>query len=290
MKPLDVLIALTVPLVWGMGLVIAKPAVDAFPPILLMAFRFTLSALMLVWFVPIPRGILVQLFWVALIGSAVQYGLTFNGLRFLEAGTAALIVQAEVPFCTLLAAVWLKERVGARKIAGMLIAFAGVYLIAGEPRLQGQMAGVALVLGGAFTWAVGQVMMRRLGAVGGFTAIAWISVFAGPQLFVASLLVEAGHLEHIRDAPASVWSAIVYLAVIMNIVGYGCWYHVLGRYEVQRAAPYLLLLPVASLAGGAVFLGETPGLLVLLGGAVVIGGVAMIVVERTTQTARRPPA
>ena len=49
MKLSDVLIALMVPLVWGMGLVVAKPAVDQFPPILLMALRFFVTALILVW-------------------------------------------------------------------------------------------------------------------------------------------------------------------------------------------------------------------------------------------------
>ena len=172
MKPVDVGVVITVPVVWGMGLVVAKPAVAEFPPILLMALRFMITAVILVWFVRIPRHALVSLFWVALIGSAFQYGLTFNGLRFLDAGTTALIVQAEVPFCTLLAALWLGERMGARKVAGMLIAFAGIYLIIGEPRIQGQLIGVALVLGGSFMWAIGQVMMRRLGELGGFTAIA----------------------------------------------------------------------------------------------------------------------
>ena len=87
MKPLDVIAALLVPIIWGMGIVVAKPAVDQFPPILLMALRFSVSALVLVWLVPIPRLVLKPLFWVALVGSALQYGLTFNGLRYLDAGT-----------------------------------------------------------------------------------------------------------------------------------------------------------------------------------------------------------
>jgi len=67
MKSLDIVAAVAVPIIWGMGIVVAKPAVDQFPPILLMAMRFSVSALILVWFVPIPRGVLKQLFWVALV-------------------------------------------------------------------------------------------------------------------------------------------------------------------------------------------------------------------------------
>lgn len=73
----------------------------------------------------------------------------------------------------------------------------------------------------------------------------------------------------------------------MNVAGYACWYYMLGRYGVNRVAPYLLLLPIASVTGGMIFLGETPSGSVLLGGAIVIGGVALIVVERGAQARRR---
>jgi O-acetylserine/cysteine efflux transporter len=280
MKKLDVLLALMVPTLWGMGIVIAKPAVDQFPPILLMAMRFGLTALLLVWFVPIPKNALRPLLLVALIGSTLQYGMTFNGLRLLDAGTTALIVQAEVPFLSLIAAVWLGERLGMRKVFGMVVAFAGIYLIAGEPRIQGQVVGIALVLAGAFMWAVGQAMMRRLGELGGITAIAWVAVMAAPQLLFASLMLESDHLDHIRSAGWQVWIAVVYLGVVMTAIGYGCWYHVLGRYEVNQVAPFILLTPVTSVLGGWLMLGEGITLHIFAGGVLVVTGVGVIVVER----------
>ena len=76
--------ALTVPLVWGMGLVIAKGAIDHFPPILLMALRFSLTAFVLVWFVPIPKKHLINLFGIAIIAAAIQYSLTFSGLKGIQ--------------------------------------------------------------------------------------------------------------------------------------------------------------------------------------------------------------
>ena len=66
--------------------------------------------------------------------------------------------------------------------------------IAGEPRLGDAWPGrsdLTLLVGGAFTWAIGQVMIRQLGEVGGFTMIAWVAVFAAPQLFVFSLIARA---------------------------------------------------------------------------------------------------
>lgn len=288
MKPLDILIAFTVPVVWGMGLVFAKPAVDQFPPILLMALRFTVTALVLIRFAAVPRGALGRLGLAACIGSTIQYGLTFNGLKLLDASTTALIVQAEAPFLALVAAVFLGERLGTRRILGMAIAFAGIWLISGEPRIEGQELGVALVLGGAFTWACGQVIIRTLGPIGGMTAIAWVSVFAAPQLFLASALVEEGQIEALANASASVWATVLYLGLIMTALGYSCWYHVLGHYEATRVAPFLLLTPVASVAGGALLLGEALTPTILAGGAIVIGGVALLVVERPPAAAPAP--
>ena len=180
MKFADALIAASVPLLWGLGLVVAKPVVENFPPILLMALRFSVAAVLLVWFVPVPKRHLTALVLVALVGSTLQYGLTFNGLKRLDAGTTALIVQAEIVFLVLIAAVWLGERLGLRQFIGMVVAFSGLCIVYGTPRLQGQEVGIAMVLVGGLFWAFGQIMVRRLGELGGVTTIAWVSVLAAP--------------------------------------------------------------------------------------------------------------
>jgi len=278
-KPLDFLIGLSVPLIWGMGFTLAKPAIAEFPPILLMALRFAVTALALVWFVPIPVRQLKQIFFIALISAAVQYGLTFYGLRMLDASTAVLVVQLEVPFATLLAILFLKERFAPRKAIGMLVAFAGVVMIAGEPRLDGNHTGIFLVIGGAFTWAIGQVMIRQLGAIGGFTMIAWVAVFATPQLFVASFLFEDNQVQFIQEAGWQVWATVLYLGLVMTALGYALWYRLLGLYPVNRVAPFLLLLPVFSILANVTLLGErlTPWL--IAGGLAVIAGVGIILIE-----------
>ena len=285
MKPLDIFLAVSVPVIWGLGFVLTKPALESFPPILLMAFRFTITALVLVWFVRPPWHLMSRLFLIALVSAALQYGLTFTGLKYLDASTAILVVHLEVPFCAILGAVFLKERLGLRRVSGLIVAFLGVVLIAGEPRIQGNLYPVFLVVGGAFTWAVGQVMVRALGVVGGFTLIAWVAVFAAPQLFVASFLIEEGQLAAIKGADWSVWGTIIYLGLIMTAVGYSIWYRLLGLYEVNLVAPYLLLLPFVVVLGGVFWLGETLTALLLVGGGLIIAGVAVITVEPKPKTA-----
>lgn len=265
-----------VAVIWGSGFLFAKVAIEHFPPILLMALRFTVTALVLVWFVPIPRKQLSRLFWVALIGAAIQYSLTFTGLKHIYASTAIIVIQLEVPFAVLIAVVFLKDRVDFIKIAGIVLAFIGVVIIAGEPHLQGDLFWVAMVAAGAFTWAVGQVMIKSLGPVGGFTLIAWIAVFAAPQLYIASWLVESDQVAAVRSADWVVWAVVAYLGIIMTAVGYAIWYHLLGKYPVYQVAPFLLLLPVTTVLGGVLLLDEALTVRLMIGGALAIGGVAVI--------------
>ncbi|MCP4387499.1 MAG: EamA family transporter, partial [Gammaproteobacteria bacterium] len=134
MKPVDVLLAISVAVIWGMGFIVAKAAMSHFSPILLMALRFTLTALCLVWFVRPPPGLFRQLFWISLISAALQYSLTFNGVRGIDASTAALLVQLEVPFGLLLAWLMLGDRISLKQGCGIAIAFTGAILIIGEPK------------------------------------------------------------------------------------------------------------------------------------------------------------
>jgi O-acetylserine/cysteine efflux transporter len=275
------LMALAVPVIWGMGLVFAKAALDFFPPILLVAFRFGVTALALVWFVKPPWHLMGKIMVIALVSVVIQYSFTFTALKHLDASVTVLFIQVEVPILILLGAVFLGERPSRRKLAGIALAFIGVSLIAGDPQLKGAYQPLFLLLVGVTTWAIGQVMIRQLGAVGGFTLIAWVAMLSTPQLFVASWVLEENHWQLIREANWVVWGTVVYLGLVMTALGYGIWYHLLGRYPVNQVAPFLLLLPVTSVIGSVVVLDETLSLAVAIGGAVVIAGVAFIVLEKT---------
>ena len=275
------LMALAVPVIWGMGLVFAKAALDFFPPILLVAFRFGVTALALVWFVKPPWHLMGKIMVIALVSVVIQYSFTFTALKHLDASVTVLFIQVEVPILILLGAVFLGERPSRRKLAGIALTFVGVSLIAGDPQLKGAYQPLFLLLVGVTTWAIGQVMIRQLGAVGGFTLIAWVAMLSTPQLFVASWVLEDNHWQLIREANWVVWGTVVYLGLVMTALGYGIWYHLLGRYPVNQVAPFLLLLPVTSVIGSVVVLDETLSLPVAMGGAVVIAGVAFIVLEKT---------
>ena len=74
----------------------------------------------------------------------------------------------------------------------------------------------------------------------------------------------------------------------MTSFGYAMWYDLLGRHDVTRVIPYLLLVPVTTVLGGVVFLGEPMTLLRFAGGALVIAGVAIMNLRRNPLRRRSP--
>lgn len=280
MRPVHFLIAMLVPASWGLGLTLGKVGLDEFPPLLLMSFRFAMTAVALVWFVRIPRGALLKLCGIAVLGCTIQYGMTYTGLVHLDVATAALVIHLEVPFGVLSAWLILKERVGWRRLIGIAIAFCGLIVIYGAPNVQANPIPALMVATGACTWAVGQVLVKRLGDLGGgFVTVAWLAMFAAPQLLVASLIFEGDQWQAVTNATWVGWSTIVYMGLIMTAGGYGLWYHLLGIYRVNQVMPFLLLIPIATAISGIVLLGEIPSLITILGGAVIMAGVAVILVE-----------
>ncbi len=276
----DILLALSVPLLWSLGFTFAKAGMNELPPLLLMGLRFTLAALVLVWFVPRPTGKYFDVFLIALVSATLQYGLTFYGLKGLDASLAIIVVQLEVPFGVLMAAILLREKPGHARVTGIAIAMFGVAVIAGQPTFENQLFPILLTASGALVWAFGQIMVKRLGGqVAAFSLIAWVGVFAGPQMLVASFFIEDGQIEAMRSATWIGWGALLYLALIMTALGYGIWYTVLARNPVSKVMPVLLLLPVFVVVESIVILGERPSLLVLLGGVVVLEGIAIILLS-----------
>jgi O-acetylserine/cysteine efflux transporter len=283
MKPADVVMAIAVAVIWGMGFIIAKSAMSHFSPILLMALRFTLTTACLIWFYRPPVSLYRQLFWIALVSAAIQYSLTFNGVNGIDASTAALLVQLEVPFGLLLAWIFLGDKVSPKQMVGMLIAFVGAVFIVGEPKLANDLVFAFMVIGGAFTWAVGQIMIKKLGNIGGFMLITGVAMFATPQLYIASFLLESDQFTQIQTATFEAWAAVAYLGLVMTAFAYALWYRLLGLYPINQVMPFLLLLPVTSVAGGIFFLDESLTVKIATGGCLAIIGVALITIRRPSK-------
>ena len=275
----QILLALIVPITWGFGYALTKIGMDQFAPLLLMSLRFGIAGLVLVWFTKPPWKYMKDLFMVAFIGSTIQYGLTYYGLKGIDVSTASILVQLEGPILALLSTLILKERLGWPRALGMGLAFAGIIVIAGEPRLSDSLDSVALVISGAVFWAIAQIMISRLKSLSGITILAWVAIIASPQMLLISLIIEKGQWHSIVSADIQDWSIVFYLSFVMTIVGYSIWYHLLRICDVSKISPFLMLLPVTSIIAGIVLLEEQFTIAMGIGGLLVMAGVASTLVN-----------
>ena len=279
MNSKQILLALIVPITWGLGFTLAKIGMEQFSALLIMSIRFGIAGLVLVWFTKPPWGHMREIFLVALIGSTIQYGLTYNGLKGIDASTAAILVQLEGPILALMGTILLKEKLGFTRALGMGLAFAGVFIIAGEPRLEGHINSVILLVAGSAVWAIAQIMISRLKGLSGITILAWVAIMATPQMLLASFIIEDGQWQAITTASLFDWSIIFYLAFIMTVLGYSVWYHLLSNVDVSKVSPFLMLLPITSIIAGMILLDEKFTKAMAIGGVMIMIGVASTLIN-----------
>ena len=279
----DTLIASLVPIFLGFGFVIAKPAFESFPPILLMGIRFTFAASILIWWFPIPRGYLKKIFIASIVANTLQYSITYTGLNHIEASSAVLLVQMEVPFGVIFAFFMLKEKPTLRALIGITIAFIGVYVLTGSPNLDGKFFGIALTILGSAIWALGQVMVKPLSKqINPLALVAWLALFSGPILISLSALIERNTINHLSDASFDHWLIAIYIGFIMQPITYGCFYYVLKNNPLYKVLPIVTMgIPPTGLLAAIFLLGEKPTAELFIGGAIIIIGVILIVFTKS---------
>ena len=275
----DTFIASLVPIFLGFGFVIAKPAFESFPPILLMGLRFIFAASILIWWFPIPRGYLLKIFIASLIANTLQYSITYSGLDLIDASSAVLLVQMEVPFGVIFAYFMLKEKPTVRALIGIGIAFIGVYVLTGSPNLDGKIIGIGLTILGSAIWALGQVMVKPLSKeINPLALVAWMALFSGPILILLSAIIDGNTIEYFANAEINHWIIAIYIGFIMQPVTYGCFYYVIKNNPIYKVLPIVTMgIPPTGLLAAIFLLGEEPTKELFIGGAIIIIGVILIV-------------
>lgn len=276
MSLVDLAATLLVVVIWAFNFVAGKIGLSEFPPLLMLGLRFVVAGLLLAPFLRLPlrRWPLVVLIGIVLGG--LHFGLVFSGLQGVHAGPAAIAGQLTVPFSAVLAWMVYGERMGWLQLAGMLIAFVGVYVLAGDPTQRPDPFYFLLVVLGAFAWAVANILIKKLGRISPFVLNAWVAAIGAPILFAASALIEEGQLQAIAGAGWRGWGTVLFMAVGASITAYGLWYYLIGKHQLNRIVPLTLLAPVLAVVLAVWILGEPITPRVVAGAVITILGVAMI--------------
>jgi O-acetylserine/cysteine efflux transporter len=275
------LLALAVVFVWGTNFVVIRWGLDGgMPPFLFATLRFALSALPWLLFMPRPAVAWSRLASFGVLLGVGQFGLLYLAIQgHISPGLASLVIQLQVFFTIGLSLMLLKERVRGFQVVGLLMALGGLALIALNLGAQVTGLGLALVLAAAFFWACANLVVKSVGRVNMLHFVVWSSAFAVPPLLLISLLTEGpaaiGHA--LRTASAVTWATVLWQALGNSLFGYGAWNWLLARHPAATVTPMALLVPLFGMGASALLLGETMPAWKLGACALVLGGLALIV-------------
>ena len=273
----DIGLAVLVQVIWGVGFTLMKPAMGAFPPLLFIALVYAIIALVATPLAPRSRTPFWWMMLIAALGGSAQSCLLAFGLTMLPATTSNLLLQLTVPFAVLMSWAARIDQPSLRNGIGCVVALAGVAVVIGAPGESNSWLGIAMIAIAAFSWALAQILIRLRCSDSGATFYAAMARHAWPQALIASLLFERDQLGWIARATINDWIGLVAIALIGFAGGYMLWYRLLVRNRIDQLLPFSLLMPPVGVTTGVLYLGESLRNSLLLGGGIILLGLAVIV-------------
>ncbi|MDB5618870.1 EamA family transporter [Tardiphaga sp.] len=280
MKPFDIALAVTVAVIWGVGFVVTRIALDEMSSTLLTALRFAITALPCL-FLPRPKlswALVFGISWL-LVGQflAQTYGIAHG----VPAGLTAVIVQSQALFTVALAALFLRELPTRLQVLGIAIATCGLLLICFTVGYDFSVSAFAVLMSAPVSFACSNLLLRRASGVPMLDLFAWIGLVAllpllGVLLFVEGPTQTWQALSHIS---LQVAACVLALAVLGTTLGYWIWGRLLRDYTAAQVVPFALLVPFFGAGASAIVFGETFGPLRLTGMVVVVAGIAVMLLS-----------
>ncbi|GAA2227507.1 DMT family transporter [Herbiconiux moechotypicola] len=270
---------LAVVVLWASAFPAIQVAAPAMGAIGLSFARLAVATVALVAFAAITRARLPRprdLGWIAACGffGMAAYQLLLNtGELAVPAGTASIIVAAAPLVSVAVARVLFRERVSPVMIAGSAIALGGVAFVCLARTGVSLSASVWIVVAAMVVQGIYHPLQRPLLARYSSVEVACYAMVAGTVMTLPLVPFDLGGLLGAGPGP---WLAAVYLGLLPSAAGFVLWAYAVARMPVVVSTSLLYLVPPVAVLIAWVWLGELPVPAELLGGAVVIVGVAVI--------------
>src|SRR6185312_9204998 len=280
--------------IWGSTWLFIKLVLEDLPPLTFAGIRFVIACAIVFTIIRI-RGIQLpraRADWLLLAVTGVlsfglNYGLVFWGEQYISSGLAALLQSTLPAFGLVFAHLHLPaERLSWTRIGGVVLGVCGVAVvfsnqlaIAGRQALAGC---VALILSAAFA-AYSNVLVKAYGKKLNPAIMAAGQMFFGLLLLFAVGLPLEGNPFRFHWTPIALIS-LLYLAVVGSVIAFLLYYWLVQNMDVTKSMLIALVTPVVAVILGMLVLNEEFGWRTLAGGAMIMLGIAMIVV-RTRQQA-----
>ena len=272
---------LVVYVVWGSTYLAIHFAVDGIPPLTLSAIRNLVAGTILFSFLkwrgaarPTPRQWRNGAF-IGFMMMSLGNGFVCVAETSVPSGLAALVV-AGVPVFAILFAWGFGVRPRALEWIGIGIALAGMALLNLDLHAAASPGAVVLLFIAAASWAFATVLQKRLDMPVGPMSAAVQMLGGGASLVVMSAL--RGERIVLHDVPMSAWLALAYLVVFGSILAYSAFVYVINHSRPAVATSYAYVNPVVAVGLGAAFAGEAVTWPLVAGMAVILAGVALVMV------------
>lgn len=282
--PFDFLQLLLVAVIWGVNNVATKISLNELPPLMTAVLRFVIALACLIWWIkPFPTGQSRPMLLLLLCLGPLHFGTLFTGLSLAhDLAPMVVAMQLWAPASVVVAALFLGERVGVLRWIGVIAAFAGIVVMAFDPRVLEQGWALLIVSTASCIYGLGAAMIRRVGpSMSAVGMQAWIAVTCIPTLGLGSLAVERGQIDAMANASWLAWACLLFGALMSSVLANVMLYRVVQKYEVSRTTPYLLLAPLISFALGAIMLGDPVTWRIAIGAAASMAGVALVALAET---------
>lgn len=283
-------------LFWGGTFIAGRLIAGSIPPADAAFMRFSLATAALAVLTRIidgklilpPRDQLLYLLLLGLSGVLVYNICFFTGLKYIEAGRAALIIALNPMVISLGAVLIFGERLTLLQASGLLISLAGALLVIsnGDPSRffsGGFGIGEASILGCVLAWAAYSLIGRKvLAAMTPLSAVFYSALFGSLLLF--PLTMADGVLPSPASYLLSDWLSLVYLGICGTAIGFSLYYRSIRAIGSARSGVFINLVPLFSILLGWLILGET------IRASVCVGGVILLIGVYLTNRPRHAPA
>ena len=285
-------------LVWSSLHPIAKRTLAEITPLQLPFSRVALASLFLLGVCATTGrigGLLVlfrprtlwKVVFLGATGFSLSSGLSMIALSYLPAGVNSVLANASPLMVALGVMVLLRERLPSQMLAGLLVGFAGVAVIAlrGGVNSSGlNPIGIVLSLVSSATWALYTVMARRLSAGQDVIAMSAATSLVGALPLGAAVAVE-GEFGRLVGASLTAHLLLLWCGIVATGATFTMWVLLLRRIDAARVSSFQYLIPLCALALAYPIAGEVPTPVALGGAAMIVGGVA---IANTVRLSPRP--
>ena len=265
-------------LTMGLNTVAMKFVVTALAPLTTCALRFGFVFLLCLPWIFRTRGR-----WKLLALFGFMNGVAMSALMSLSIhlsrniGALSIVAQLSIPFSVVLGVLLLGEKVNRVRVIGTILAFVGVVVMLFDPRIAEDYVGVVLMLGAALAWSVCSLLMRRLSGTPVLSFYAWTGLMALLFVLPAAAIFEPGMIVRTSHISWDIAAWLAFMIIGSTIIGNGCVTWMFRHHPVSVVMPLTLGTPVVAVITARLLLDAPITLSMLLGGAMVIGGIVFII-------------